>query len=83
MSPESLLVVPTTCWEEMARPPSLMSVQSGPRLPLARLKSSVAIPDALVVQVTETFVTSAEAMEPEPSATVQVCPVGLVCTVTL
>ena len=83
MSPEYPLLVPTTCWDAMARPASFMSVQFAPRLPLARLKSSVAVPDAVVAQVTDTLETFAEDMDPEPLRTVQVCPVGLVCTVTL
>src|SRR5215470_11546500 len=35
--------VPAATWEEIARPPSLMSVQFGPRLPFARLKLSEAV----------------------------------------
>ena len=39
VSPESPLeLVPGTCWLTIARPPSAMSVQLGPRLPLARAK---------------------------------------------
>ena len=72
-----------TAWEEIASPPSLMSVQFGPRLPLARLKLSEAITCRLVVQVMATLVMLAEPMVPEPLATVQVWPVGLVLTVTL
>ncbi len=41
MSPESPPeLVPCTCWLTMVRPPSAMSVQLGPRLPLARAKLS-------------------------------------------
>ena len=39
MSPLTpVLAVPATAWEMIVSPPSLMSVQFGPRLPLARLK---------------------------------------------
>ena len=76
--------VPATAWETIASPPSLMSVQFGPRLPLARLKLSEALdPVVLFVQVTATLVTLAVAMVPEPLVMVQVCPDGLVLTVTL
>ena len=81
---------PTTCCEAIAIAPSEVAVQFGPRLPSARLKLSDAItvspgtpPPPLVVQVTATLVTLAEAIVPEPLATVQVCPDGLACTVTL
>ena len=36
----------------------------------------------VAVQVTATLVTLADPIVPEPLATVQVCPDGLVCTVT-
>ena len=35
-----------------------------------------------LVQVTATLVMSADPTVPDPLATVQVCPAGLVCTVT-
>ena len=83
VSPETpALAVPAAAWETIASPPSLMLVQFGPRLPLARLKLSEPI-TALVVQEMATLVMLAEAMVPEPLATVQVWPVGLVLTVTL
>ena len=85
MSPENVPLVPTTSWDEMASPPSVMSVQPAPRLPSDRLKLSETENPALVwvTQVTETLVTSAPAMVPEGFVTVQVCPEGLVSTVTL
>ena len=66
-------LVPATAWEEMARPPSLMSVQLGPSGPSARLKLSEALPAEFVVQVTATLVTFAEPTVPDPLATVQLC----------
>ena len=85
MSPEfPEATVPVTAWPETARPLSLMSVQLGPRLPSARLKSSDALDVVeLAAQVTVTLVMLAAAMVPVPLETVQVCPVGLVLTVTL
>src|SRR5215469_675831 len=84
MSPETpALAVPATTCEEIASPPSLISVQFGPRLPSTRLKSSEALDAVLLVQVTVTLVTLAEAMVPDALATVQVCPDGKVFTETL
>ena len=66
MSPENVPLVPTTSWDEMASPPSVMSVQLAPRAPSDRLKLSVTEPALVwVMQVTETLVTSAPAMVPE------------------
>src|SRR5215472_4114407 len=72
-----LALVPTTCRDEIANPPSTMSVQFGPRLPLGRLKSSLPEFAELVVQETETLVMLASAI-PVPFATEQLCPVGFV-----
>jgi len=85
ISPDTpALAVPATCCETIASPPSLVSVQFAPRLPFARLKSSEALVVVeLAVQVTATLVTLAEPMVPVPLETEQVCPVGLVFTVTL
>ncbi len=52
-------LVPCTCWLTMVRPPSAISVQLGPRLPLARAKlseGSPAPPPAVVVVVVGTVV---------------------------
>ena len=76
--------MPTTTWDEMASPPSVMSVQLAPRFPLARLKLSETEPlPVWFTQATETLVTSAVPTVPEGFVTVQVCPEGLVLTVTL
>ncbi len=37
-------MVPCTCWLTMVRPPSAISAQLGPRLPLARAKLSEGSP---------------------------------------
>src|SRR5215469_15322244 len=84
MSPEvPEAAVPATACETIASPPSLISVQFDPRLPFARLKSSEALTGGLTAQVIATLVMLAEPMVPEPLETEQVCPVGLVFTVTL
>jgi hypothetical protein len=44
---------------------------------------SETLPAALAVQVTATLVTPADPTVPDPLATEQVCPAGLVFTVTL
>ena len=84
--------IPITRREAIDSPPSEVAVQPGPSPPSARLKPSDPItvsplprppPPPLEAQVTATLVTLAEAMVPEPLATVQVRPAGLVCTVTL
>ena len=83
-------MVPTTAWDETARLPWDIPVQLEPRLPLARAKLSdaeVAV-EALPpvppepVQVMVTVVTLAAMTDPAPLVTVQVCPEGLVGTVT-
>src|SRR5450755_522707 len=76
-------LVPATVWEEMARPPSLMSVQLAPSGPSARLKLSEPLPAEFVVHVTATLLTLAEEIVPEPLATVQFWPAGPFFTVTL
>ena len=58
-------------------------VQLLPRAPLARPKLSETVPDALFEHVTATLVMFADPTVPEPLATVQLCPAGLVLTVTL
>ena len=58
-------------------------VQLAPSGPFARLKLSVALPAEFVVQVTATLVMFADPIVPDPLATEQLCPVGLVFTVTL
>jgi hypothetical protein len=40
MSPARPPLEPATAWEEIDKPPSVISVQFAPRLPFARLKSS-------------------------------------------
>ena len=72
-----------TAWDRITSPPSLMSVQSGPSGPSARLKSSEPLVAELAVQETATLVTLAEAMAPEPLATEQDSPEGEAATVTL
>jgi hypothetical protein len=63
--------------------PSDMAVQLLPSAPLARLKSSEAVPEPpLAVQVTTTLVTLADATVPVPPLTAHVCPDGCVLTVT-
>src|SRR5262249_51827858 len=59
-------LVPTTIWDEMASPPSLMSVQLAPRLPLARLKLS----DADVAANARLGRTSRPAMSEHRSTTI-------------
>src|SRR5690348_6629008 len=70
MSPEfPLALVPTAALAEIARPPSWMLVQFGPRLPLARAKLSVALvppPCVVVLHVTDTLVMLAAATVPDP-----------------
>ena len=83
MSPVVAPTVPITAWEEIAIAPSEIAVQFGPSPPSARLKSSEADVAELAAQETATLVTFAEATVPDPSETVQVCPDGLVFTVTL
>src|SRR6185437_9377173 len=86
MSPEfPLALVPTAASDEIARPPSWMLVQFGPRLPLARAKLSVALvaPCVVVVHVTDTLVMLAAATVPDPPDTEHVWPCGAVATVTL
>ena len=46
MSPEYVVVVPVTTWDEIASPPPVMSLQPAPRLPFARLKLSETDPAA-------------------------------------
>src|SRR5690349_9086352 len=83
MSPDTpALAVPATACDVIASPPSLMLVQFAPRLPSARLKSSEPIIPGLAAQETATLVTLADPIVPEPLATAQVCPAGLVFTVT-
>ena len=60
------VAVPTTCWETIDRPPSLIAAQPAPRPPSARLKSSEAEDVVDVVQVTATLVTFADATVPAP-----------------
>ena len=60
-----------------------MSVQPAPRAPFALLKLSETELAVRVAQVTETLVTLAAATVPEGLVTEQVCPDGLVLTVTL
>src|SRR5690242_16554984 len=63
-----------------------MAVQLAPSPPFARLKSSeaeVPEPEPEVAHDTAALVTLADAIVPDPPVTVQVCPVGLVATVTL
>ena len=75
--------VPVTSCDEIAIAPSEIAVQPAPRPPSARLKSSDAdVEPVLAAQVTATLVTLAEPIVPDPLATVQVCPDGLVFTVT-
>ncbi len=70
VSPEfPLALVPITMSEEIAKGPSVMAVQFGPRLPLARAKLSETV-EATVVHVTATLVTLAEPTVPEPLDTV-------------
>ena len=74
---------PATTCELMVNAPSDIAVQLPPSAPLARLKSSAAVPaPPLAVQVTTTLVTFADAMVPVPPLTVHVCPDGWVRTVT-
>ena len=74
-------LVPVTWSPEMARPPSETSVQSAPRAPSARSKSS--LPGlAVSVQVTATSVISDELTVPDPLETEQDWPDGLELTVT-
>ena len=83
ISPVVCPTVPITCCEAIDMAPSEIAVQPAPRPPSARLKLSVAVPAAVAAQETATLVTLAEAIVPEPLVTVQVCPDGLVATVTL
>ena len=83
MSPVVAPAVPITAWEEIAIAPSEIAVQFAPSPPSARLKLSDAVRAALAAQDTATLVTLAEATVPDPADTVQVCPDGLVFTVTL
>ena len=83
MSPEYAALVPVTTWDEIASPPSVMSVQPAPRVPFALLKLSETELATRVTQVTETLVTLAVATVPDGFVTEQVCPEGLVLTVTL
>ena len=64
--------MPTTAWVEMARPPSVKTVQQAPRLPLARLKLSEAEPVEPRGHAGDGHVGDVgRAMVPEPLATVQ------------
>ena len=82
MSPLTTPVVPVTCCEAIAIPPSVIAVQFAPSPPSARLKSSDADVAVLAAQETATLVTLADPIVPDPLDTVQVCPDGFVFTVT-
>ena len=62
--------------------PSEVAVHPAPRPPSARLKSSDPLEPVLAAQVTATLVTLAEPIVPDPLATEQDWPDGLVLTVT-
>src|SRR5690348_13935494 len=83
MSPVVAPTVPITCCEEIDIAPSEMAVQFEPKPPSARLKSSEADVPELAEQETPTLVMLADPIVPDPLVTVQVCPDGLVPTVTL
>ena len=82
MLPEYAAVEPTTAWDAIANPPSLIADQFAPNPPFPRLKSSETIPVALPVHETEALVTFVAVIVPVPLATVQVWPAGFVLTVT-
>src|SRR5689334_22946708 len=81
MSP-AVALVPSTACDEIVNAPSLTALQFDPSPPFARLKSSDARAPVLV-HVTTTVVTFPPETVPEPLETAQVCPDGLLLTVTL
>ena len=84
MSPVRPELVPATTSDEITSPPSLMGVQFAPRDPSARLKSSAAFDTGVpAAQATDTLVTLALEIFPDPPVTVQISPDGLLPKVTL